>query len=194
MIYSNPIIEYYDLRPMLRSNKTKFKYNNEMLDVFPIYIPRDYARGETDEKPDTNEVPNIPHYTLYIMNQPSIKKDNIIIYELPSGLKVSIILYRFGGVDFDKDSRKNVLRETDELDRRIILGFCKYYNSNIGFAADDINNNKIFRKSITDYAASYRHTMMPKRIKRGPERDQDKYDAIFAKFESFNLFESVVMI
>ena len=70
-----------------------------------------------------------------------------------------------GGVSFKPDEHKLLIRETDELDRRIILGFCKKHQWSLKDACYEDKEDFSIKSDALCYKASY----MPKRIKQGSE-------------------------
>lgn len=156
----------------------KWNPNNEVddssIESFSIFIPRDYARGTTNTYPRANELEDVPNYKLIIFKQVGgvyTRKPTYVLWELPSGRLVSIILYPDGGIDFKQDEHKFILRETDELDRRIIKGFCKMYSSTLKYASHTPYKKDKYL-SLISAAHFYKASKMPKRIKMG----KSKYD------------------
>lgn len=143
--------------------------NDQILNEYALRIPKAWAREETDNRPTNPEdVINIPHYELRIEKQIGSyrnRRDTYVYFKLPkSGTYISILIHPDRGVSFDKRFHTALIRETDELDRRIILGFCK------------MNDESLKRASYEDYedehlksrALCYKASDMPKRIKQGP--------------------------
>lgn len=150
-------------------------YKKELdYDGFWLKIPRSHARMETEKVPfKLKDIENDPCYEFYLFRQLGTycsRRDTIVLYKLPSGRLISIILYRDGGVDWNKDERKYVLRETDELDRRIILGFCrKYQDTMFEITRKEIEEYKFCtsRFWLQEEALFYTYKMSPKRFKKG---------------------------
>lgn len=139
---------------------------------YPILIPRAYAREETNvrtRKPE--EIEKIDHYTLYITRQigsVQTRRDSFIYVKLPqSGNYIPIILHVDGGVSFQPITKRLALREFDELDRRIILGYCRKFQSTLFWACHDAQHRNKFY--LQNEAADYRASDQPKRFKLGSE-------------------------
>ena len=146
--------------------KNEFNVVNE----YCLRIPKAYARCETDKRDyNYDSVDKIPSYELYV--EPQIgdvrnNSDTYIYLKLPkSGKMISIIIYKDGGVNFDKRFHKYALREMDELDRRIVLGFCKRNQDMLRHACYEANEES--RIWLQGEAMRYRSTMQPKRLKLG---------------------------
>ena len=73
-----------------------------------------------------------------------------------------------GGVGFDKMFHKDIIRETDALDRRIILGFC-LKNYGLLLSASYKNGHKGCKSGLETQAKWYKADNMPKRFKTGPD-------------------------
>ena len=145
-------------------------HNVQILSEYAIRIPKAWARGEENDRPKSfEEVENIPHYELRIEKQIGSsrnRRDTYIYFKLPkSGKFIAIVLHMNGGVSFKPDEHKLLIRETDELDRRIILGFCKKYQ----YTLKDACYSDYESYSAKSDALCYRASKMPKRIKQGPE-------------------------
>ena len=142
----------------------------KLLNEYALYIPRAYARGESNKLVSHDEVSKIPHSTLYIERQIGrsyTRKPTYVYWELPKTKRlVAIVLYPDGGVEFKKDEHKFIIRETDELDRRIILGFCKKYQSSL---KDECHRDADVEPNWHLWAKAelYNASKMPKRIKTG---------------------------
>lgn len=139
---------------------------------YPIFIPRAYAREETNvrtRKPE--DIENIDHYTIYITKQigsVQTRRDTFIYVKLPkSGNYIPIILHVDGGVSFQPITKRLALREFDELDRRIILGYCRKFHSTLVWACHDTQHRN--RTWLQNEAAYYRVSDQPKRFKLGSE-------------------------
>ena len=150
---------------------------------YPILIPRAYAREETDVRTTKlEEIKEIDHYELYITKQigsVQTRKDSFLYVKLPkSGNYIPIILHVDGGVSFQPITKKFALREFDELDRRIILGYCRKYHSTLVWAChDDKHRNKFWLQTEATY---YRASDQPKRFKLGSEgKDFSRFYTIF---------------
>ena len=142
----------------------------KLLNEYALCIPRAYARGESNKLVSRNEADKIPHYTLYIERQIGrsyTRKPTYVYWELPKTKRlVAIVLHPDGGVEFKKDEHKFIIRETDELDRRIILGFCKKHQWSLKAECHrDAEDEPDWH--LKSNAAFYRASDMPKRIKTG---------------------------
>ena len=156
----------------LQKYRGGFRESSDMkqLNEYALYIPRDYARGESNKRPTSQEeVKNIPHYELHITRQVGTvrnRRDTYVYLRLPKSKRlVNIILYMDGGVGFDKSMHKYIIRELDELDRRIILGYCLKYQETLRDACYEDKEEPDFW--LASYTTDYRASDMPKRIKTG---------------------------
>lgn len=139
---------------------------------YPILIPRAYAREETSvrtRKPE--EIEKIDHYTLYITKQigsVQTRRDTFVYIKLPqSGNYIPIILHVDGGVSFQPITKRLALKEFDELDRRIILGYCRKFHSTLVWESHNgYGRHKFY---LQQEAAYYKASHQPKRFKLGSE-------------------------
>ena len=151
-------------------SKTYKIHDDEMLpNSYALRIPKAWARGEADSRPtNTDDVEQIPHYELRIVRQIGTfanRRGSYILFKLPkSGKYIHIIIHPDSGVSFDKSFHTLLIRETDELDRRIVLGFCKKYSNSIKHSSYEDRENGYLQSC----ALCYRASDMPKRIKQGP--------------------------
>lgn len=140
---------------------------------FELRIPKARARGESKDMISKEKIQYVDHYTLYIRNQfgsPYVRKDTDVYFKLPSGFTCRIIIHMDGGASFDSKFHKEILRETDELDRRILLGFCILYDVELKHASHrklDTWLQNVLEEAALNYTAS----KMPKRIKSGPKNN-----------------------
>ena len=149
-------------------------YEDENSYGFSIIIPRAYAREESDKRIfDIEDAKKVDHFELFIRRQVGTyrsRRNAYVFFKLPeSGRSVSVVIYPDStGVEFEKSLRKYVLRELDELDRRIILGFCRKHAKNI-FNACYTDINKLYRYDewLQKDGLEYRASMQPKRIRAG---------------------------
>lgn len=138
-----------------------------------LCIPKKYARLESSKRIKTSEVEEVPHYEIYLPSQVGEfnNRDKTLVYfRLPDMEQMfSVILHKDGTVGFAKHEHKFILRVSDELDRRIILGFCKLYNGNISSICYGSNRYYINRDVswLQDEAANYNASKQPKRVKSG---------------------------
>lgn len=143
------------------------------IESYKLSIPQRYARLETDKRSSVEEVEDVPHYEIHIMDQVgniNSRDKTLAYFRLPHGGSMfSIILNRDGSVGFAKHEHKFILRVSDELDRRIVLGFCKMYSGNIASIAYGKNRYRKDKDAawLRDEAASYNAGKQPKRIKSG---------------------------
>ena len=195
MIYS--IHEYYANRSsayMQNVEDELRKLNNNIEDSeyfsYEIPIPRAHARME-----DSSRV--LPeHYSIYITKQIGTvrnRRDCFLYCKFPSNDRLfKIILHMDGGVSYEKSEHKYMLRVTDELDRRVVLGFCKKYQGQLKNAcySDEREPNAF----ILNNAAEYTHEMMPVRIKSGSAGNNFRYPHLEPYEESYNIFANVALI
>ncbi len=148
----------------------------EMNETFSLYIPKAYARGEKNSKDylvSINDDKNIPHYEIIVDKQIGTwrnRRDTNLYFKLPkSGKLIRIILHMNQGVSFDKQFHTMLIRETDALDRLIVLGFCMKYQSILKDACYADHDDKSTRMWLNVYAHNYNKDMMPKRLKQGDQ-------------------------
>lgn len=201
MIYS--IHEYYANRSSayMRNVEDELrKLNNNTEDseyfCYEIPIPRAHARMEDTSRVLPNEVNALEHYSIYITKQIGSvrnRRDCFLYCKFPSDDRLfKIILHMDGGVSYEKLEHKYMLRVTDELDRRIVLGFCKKYQGLLKtYCYSDEREPNMF---ILKYAADYTHKMMPVRIKSGSAGNNFHYPHLEPYEENCNIFANVVLI
>ena len=183
------------------TNLTENKmYPYEGIPGFWIYIPRSHARMETTVKPNIDHIPENDRYEFYIFRQIGssvARRDTYVLYKLPSGRKIAIRLFMDGGADWVKEDRKFMLRETDELDRRIILGFCYRYQDPLAdLSRTDFTKPSSGKRWLEHEALDFTYKMVPKRLKKGSFGNDytDDYRAMGAIDpwdESSSLFDDV---
>ena len=187
-------INYYNINESDGINPSDNSLPNEQsLNEYTLLIPKEWARGESDYYTGTQEkVAEVPHYELHIERQIGTYKNRRPAYvyiRLPKSKKlINIILHTDGGVSFDPKFHRYAIRELDELDRRIILGFCDKYHANLVHACYSDE-----RDSYIDHmAATYKATDYKKRIKQGPSKHDSTefYLKAYGKFEPYE--ESVI--
>lgn len=168
----------------------------KLLNEYALRIPRAYARGESTKMVSRNDIPKIPCYILYL--EPQIgrnytRKPTYVYWELPKTKRlVAVILHPDGGVDFKKDEHKFIIRETDELDRRIILGFCRKYHYHLINACHDDSDSGEPRFELKLASELYKASSMPKRIKTGKSTDLTWfYKDILQPYEECGIFSNV---
>lgn len=177
--------------------QTSYNYlhNDNILNEYAIRIPKEYAREESSKRVRPNEVESIPHYEIRIEHQEGTYKthrDTYLYLKLPeSGKYVNIILHPDGGASFDKKFHTWIIRELDEIDRRIILGFCIMYDSELLYACHDKNDKT--KDWLERTAAEYKISDMPKRLKSGPLGYRLHTDDLLP-IEEQNIFSSVVLV
>lgn len=180
-------------------NTNLIKLDRELDDTeyfnFKIMIPRDHARMESDKPVHPNDVENVEHYTIYITKQIGTsrnRRDCFLYCKFPGSDRLfKVILHMDGGVSYDKMEHKYMLRETDELDRRIIIGFCKLYQHMLKNYCYDYHDKPDWW--ILSYAAEYTHKDMPKRIKTGSMGNNFPYKDL-KPYEECNIFAAVALI
>lgn len=201
MIYS--IHEYYSNKSSSFMNTAegelkKINYSTEDSEYFSyeVPIPRLHARMEDNTRVLPNQVKDLEHYSLYITKQIGTvrnRRDCFIYCKFPNNDRLfKIILHMDGGVSYEKSEHKYMLRVTDELDRRIILGFCKKYQGQLKSAcySDEREPNIYMLKNAADYT----YKMMPVRIKSGSAGNNFKYPHLEPYEESYNIFAKVAFI
>lgn len=177
------------------------------LNEFKLSIPKKYARGESTKRIKYNEVDKVPHYELFVEPQVGSslnRRGTDVYFKLPkSGRLVRIIIYPDWGVEFDPKFHKYIIRETDELDRRIIIGFCIKYQSTLRDACypDNKEDGKLDDTSIMMmqmYASYYKASDMPKRLKTGKLGDDEtewyKMMGMLKPYDECGMFSEVAFI
>lgn len=173
------------VQPMESSNLLEYK----------LCIPKAYAREESNKAPKNAE--DVPHYELYIERQIGTsrnRRSTYVFWKLPkSGRLVAIEFFMDGGVDFKKDEHKYILRETDELDRRIVLGFCLKYE---GTLLDECYSDDEPSTWLNYYARTYQASQMPKRLKHGNRGNNFTwfYKGSLRPYEECGIFKNVLFI
>ena len=103
-----------------------------------------------------------------------------------------IILHTDGGASFEKSEHKYMLRVTDELDRRIILGYCMMYQVELRWLS--YGDKKPMWRDYSN-ALNYRADMMAKRLKHGPiNTNIIKYGNLKAFEENTTIFSKIALI
>lgn len=165
--------------------------------VYEVAIPRAYARMETKQLSMGEKAFEVEHFSIYIVQQLGtvrIKRDAIVLVKFPySDRLFKVTLYYNGGIEYSKEEHKYFLRESkDELDRRIINGFCAKYDKHLFEACHQDPyygpDYYLLRK-----AAMYNHKMMPLRIKHG-ERGIRYYPVPDPLDEGTNIFANLAFI
>ena len=201
MIYS--IHEYYTNRSssyMGNMEDELEKLNNNIDDdeyfSYEISIPRAHARMEDESRVPPDQAKAVEHYSIYITKQIGTvrnRRDCFLYCKFPSNDRLfKIILHMDGGVSYEKSEHKYMLRVTDELDRRIVLGFCKKYQGQLKTAC--YSNERQPNIYILKNAADYTHKMMPVRIKSGSIGNNFKYPHLEPYEESYSIFSKVAFI
>lgn len=178
--------------------------SESIINGYSILIPRAYAREESDVKVrKVDEISKIDHYKIYISRQIGsiqTRKDTYVYVKLPeSGNYIPIILHVDGGVSFHPVNRKYALREFDDLDRRIILGYCRKFHSTLTKEChDDSKKSKFYLQTEASY---YRASHQPKRFKLGSEGNN--FSRFYKSLEPYeeshtegfsNYFDKIVFI
>lgn len=203
--------EYEDIKDTLDVEIACSNFNVskvENLNEFEVKIPVAYSRKENGsklisyEKLDKND--NIPCYELFVTEQIGTsrnRRDTNIYYKLPkSGDLIRIILHMNQGVSFDPIDHKKLLRETDELDRRIIRGFCLKYQSTLMDACyPPYNSRKDYQRDLKIKAMYYTCDQMPKRLPRSGDQgiDSSRFWKDLKPYEEnteCGIFSNVVLI
>ena len=174
------------------------------LEGYKIFIPRAYAREETQVKTrKPEEIEKIDHYELYISKQigsVQTRRDTFVYVKLPKSENyIPIILHVDGGVSFQPITRRLAFREFDELDRRIILGYCRKFQSTLVWESHNGYGRSKFY--LQQEAAYYRASHQPKRFKLGSEgndfsrfyKDLKPYELAPVKMEQ-NVFGNLRLI
>lgn len=201
MIYS--IHEYYANKSSsymgnMEDELKKLNDNTEDSEYFSyeIPIPRAHARMEDESRVLPDQVNSLEHYSIYITKQIGTvrnRRDCFLYCKFPFNDRLfKIILHMDGGVSYEKTEHKYMLRVTDELDRRIVLGFCKKYQGQLKSAcySDEKEPNIFMLKN----AAEYTHKMMPVRIRSGSAGNNFKYPHLEPYEESYSIFAKVAFI
>ena len=160
---------------LMDGDKTILDKDN--IKITPVLIPMAYAREETDEAPDIADIPNIPHYELYIVRQVETIEDYkpaIVLWKLPkTGIFVTIkAMVTPGRIGIEKREHTAIIRGSDELDRRIVYGFCHNNWSDIRIESFE---TKGFWTNIDSDGYRYRASDAPKRIKLYSDEDDIPY-------------------
>ena len=175
------------------------KLNRDLADDeyfnWKIMIPRDHARMESDEYVHPNDVEKVEHYTIYITKQIGTarnRRDCFVYCQFPGSDRLfKVILHMDGGVSYEKMEHKYMLRVTDELDRRIVLGFCKMYHGNLThYCYEDYPRYNYW---ILSNAADYTCKDMPKRIKTGSAGNNFPYRDL-KPYEEHTIFTNITFI
>ena len=163
--------------------------------VWKLCIPKAHARLETDVLPKLDDVEKVEHYEIYVFKQVGTarnRRDCFVLCKFPNTDRYfRVILHMYGGVSYAKDEHKYMLRLTDELDRRIVLGFCMMYQGNLTSYSYD--NQKFPDRWILSCARDYTANDMPKRLKQGSAGNFYNYKNL-EPYEEANIFRDVVLI
>ena len=160
-----------------------------------LCIPKAYARMETDEQPRLDEVESVDHYEIIIFKQIGTarnRRDCFVLCKFPNTDRYfRIILHMDGGVSYVKEEHKYMLRCTDELDRRIVLGFCMMYSGNLtGYS---YSSNPRPNWWMQNNALEYRAKDMPKRLKQGSKGNDFSYTDL-EPYEEHTIFRNLAFI
>lgn len=193
MIYNNsfnrnvaPIIingKRYGRNPLPEDfpDTDKILFDDEKTETALLRIPRQHARTNTPYEKGFEGLDDVECYRLHIFSQVgdpyNTRRDTYIILELPSGLMVPIILYWNGGVDFDPEGRKYINREYDELDRRIIRGFCIRYRNSLIYASSYEDTSALFNILIKKKAKEFNIREIPFSLTRKNRVDEQIADS-----------------
>ena len=186
------------------------------MNAYKILIPRAYARMESDVPVRTvEEAEKIECYELYLFDQIGTfasRRPLYVYLRLPKQdlmVPISLLPY-YSGLEFEKSTRKHVLREYDELDRRIILGFCDNYSHAMRVVSNKTSESTPSRtmtkwsqdelEYLRKEALQYRADQHAKRIKQGVTKPLPAHLHNFVRQnmqpydESAGIFSSVVFI
>lgn len=153
----------------------KILFDDETTETALLRIPRQHARTNTPYEKGFEGLDDVECYRLHIFSQVgdpyNTRRDTYIILELPSGLMVPIILYWNGGVDFDPAGRKYINREYDELDRRIIRGFCTRYKNSLKCMSHN-DTSSLFNALVKVRAIEFNSKQIPAEISKKRRIDE----------------------
>lgn len=178
----------------------------ERLNEFEVRIPIESSRkGKGALSPSSDRINSVPCYQLYVEEQIGTsrnRRDTNIYFKLPkSGKLIRIILHMNQGVSFDPLYHKELLRETDELDRRIVRGFCLKYQSTLMDACyPPYNSRSDYQRELKLHGLHYRCTDMPKRLPRSGDQgiDSSRFWKDLKPYEESNvdcgIFSNIVFI
>ena len=188
--------DYWKQKAIEGINRMERGLNNTDSHIHEILIPRDYARMEVDHRPSKDNLHSIPHYTIYIIRQLDNRPrtDCMVLCKFPNSdklFKISLLVH--GGAQYDKTEHKYMIRETDELDRRIVLGFCILYQNALEQACYSDSNDPKTYSYIDYYGYSYTAKMMSKRLKTG-ELNRRFFPEEKPLYEHNTIFSNVVFI
>lgn len=164
-IPNEPMVKNIDLNNAI--NKLNRDIEDSEYNVRELCIPRDHARMENNKSVPLEECKNVDHYSIYITEQVGTirnRRDCLLLCKFPTSDRLfGVYIFMQGGVNYVKDEHKYMLRVTDELDRRIVLGFCLKYQDQLKRACYDHGPREDHYLELA--AADYTHKMMPLRIK-----------------------------
>ena len=137
---------------------------------FSIFIPKAHARLETDIKPKIDNINSVDCYEIVIFLQIGShrnQRDTYVLCKFPKCENYfKVIIHATGGASFEKSEHRFLLRVTDELDRRIVLGFCQKYSWDLITSSYRKTTKPDY--SLRNYAYHYTCKDMPTRLKSGP--------------------------
>lgn len=162
---------------------------------YKIMIPRDHARMESNIKPKLEDVESLDHYTIYIVKQVGSvqnRRDTLLFCQFPNNDRLfKIILHTDGGVSYEKSEHKYMLRITDELDRRIVLGYCMKNQISLKWLC---YGDRKPCWSDYDNALNYTADDMPKRLKMGSMNKIHINYRNLKPYEENTIFSNLVLI
>ena len=168
---------------------------------FKVLIPKAHARLETDKKPKIDDIESVDCYEIIIFLQIGSsrnQRDTFVLCRFP-GCKnyFKVIVHATGGASFEKSEHKLMIRVTDELDRRIVLGFCQKYSWDLITSSYRKTTKPDY--SLKHYAYHYTCKDMPIRLKSGPtgNRHPELYTNLMPYEESspiHTIFDNVVFL
>lgn len=142
---------------LIDDNKIKFG-----LVYIPVSSKSDIKYNNGLEALDNEEC-----YKLYIIDQMGTfdsDADTHVVVELPTGIKIPIVISCDGVVAFDPKSRFQALRDYKAEDRRIIRGFCIKYWTLIRRVAHGGLKDPNLLLELRIKAMYFRSGMIPKRL------------------------------
>lgn len=160
-----PIVQNSEINDAIRDINCSIEDTD--CNLYELCIPRDHARMESCKRVCIEDARCINHYSIYIAEQIGSvrnRRDCLLLCKFPTSDQLfGVYLFMEGGVNYVKYEHKYMLRVTDELDRRIILGFCLKYQDQLKRAC--YNHTRDQDGYLLLAAADYTYKMMPVRIK-----------------------------
>lgn len=166
------------------------EYHTGNSNIAEFRIPYDYSMGLTSKIPTREEIENdqIKCFKLYACRQPVGNTNSIVFVRFPNdpdGL-YGIDIFKLGGVNWNPNYKKAAYRITTPKERRVVIGFCLYYELHLTTFAyshvvyyDKLAYGKTFgdqmdiQNWLVDQARTYNYKKVPERYFRG-ERGTNK--------------------